>query len=88
MISFHHSVLSHFEMDSNSILSDINILKAELVQLRDDVKTSTGEREHDLNQRITATLNSLTELYKRLPLPSPSSGNLLLIYVDKMVISI
>jgi hypothetical protein len=34
-------------MDSHFILSEINSLKAELVQLKDEVKTATGEKDHE-----------------------------------------
>lgn len=56
-------------------LAKINQIESELVELKDEVKSATGEQEHVINQRVIALENKRGKLYDRLPLPADTAGN-------------
>jgi hypothetical protein len=63
-------------MDVEQIKEKIVILETKLSQLEQEVVTAIGDREIALRNQITATQNSLTELYKHLPTPGKNFTNL------------
>jgi hypothetical protein len=58
-------------MDINSKITSI---EAELAELKTQVLTATGEERIAIRAQITATQNSLTELYKHLPTTGKNSA--------------
>jgi hypothetical protein len=48
-------------------LAEINSVKAELADLKTQIQSATGEERIALQNRITATQNTLTEYVKLLP---------------------